>query len=226
MSLTRGHSCVRCQQRKVRCDQQKPCSNCVRARIECRIVPPQPTRKRKKKLHEQELIEQLQKKKEALMTKHGVSFKLVLEGDGADLDADLESTASPRDGKSSDEEYSRPTAHHAFDAMWFPFCVEGHPTNITHLHPSAIQVFQLWQVYIINVNPLLKISHVPTLQPQILEAGVFERSTPQSLEALMFCVYFIAVKSMPDEEVQKTFGAMKSIHTPGSIQRGFATGVD
>lgn len=73
MSLTRGHSCNVCQQRKVRCDQQKPCANCVRTQVECKVAPPQPARRRRKKLHERDLLERL-KKYETLMTQNGVAF--------------------------------------------------------------------------------------------------------------------------------------------------------
>lgn len=92
----------------------------------------------------------------------------------------------------------------------FPFMVGGRPSSITHLHPSAIQIFQIWQVYLDNVNPLLKISHVPTLQVQIVGAGADLAKTPKPLEALMFSIYLIAVKSMTDDEVQRTFGEVKS----------------
>lgn len=34
-----ARSCASCRQRRVRCDKQKPCSNCQRASIEC-IIPP------------------------------------------------------------------------------------------------------------------------------------------------------------------------------------------
>ncbi len=74
MKLTRGHSCVLCQQRKVRCDKNKPCANCVKANVECRVVPPQPPRRRKKKPHERELVERL-KKYESLLSQHGVTFE-------------------------------------------------------------------------------------------------------------------------------------------------------
>jgi Fungal Zn(2)-Cys(6) binuclear cluster domain len=33
--ITRGHSCLSCQQRKVKCDGQRPCSTCVKSRDEC-----------------------------------------------------------------------------------------------------------------------------------------------------------------------------------------------
>jgi hypothetical protein len=116
---------------------------------------------------------------------------------------------------STDEEQDQPTIHHAFDTMFsdfdtFPFMVGGAATPITHLHPSAIQIFQLWQVYLDNVNPLLKICHAPSLQAQIVEAGVNLAKIPKPLEALMFSMYLIAVKSMTNEEVQNTLGEPKS----------------
>lgn len=91
----------------------------------------------------------------------------------------------------------------------FPFGVGGSTTRITHLHPSAIQIFQLWQIYISNVNPLLKISHVPTLQPQIVGAIADLSKVSKSLEALMFTIYLIALKSLTEEEIQTTFDKSK-----------------
>jgi hypothetical protein len=96
MKLTRGHSCVLCQQRKVRCDKQKPCANCVKAQVECRVIPPQPPRRRKKKPHERDLIDRL-RKYESLLSQHGVSFEPIAHelkssdnpDDVADLEQDL-----------------------------------------------------------------------------------------------------------------------------------------
>lgn len=82
VKVTRGHSCVLCQQRKVRCDRAKPCSNCVRAKAECRVVPPQPPRRRaaaKKRqvlLGERELIERL-RRYEALLAEKGVEVDAI-----------------------------------------------------------------------------------------------------------------------------------------------------
>lgn len=117
---------------------------------------------------------------------------------------------------SSDEEYEGPTIHHAFDTMFgendgFPFVVGGGPSSITNSHPTAIQIFQLWQIYLNNVNPVLKISHVPTLQNQIIGAGANLAKTPKPLEALMFAIYFMAITSMKDDEVRTTFGEDRSI---------------
>ncbi|KAL3421643.1 C6 transcription factor [Phlyctema vagabunda] len=45
--ITRGHSCLTCQQRKVRCDGQKPCATCVKNKVECAAKPPSLPRRRK-----------------------------------------------------------------------------------------------------------------------------------------------------------------------------------
>lgn len=69
--ITRGHSCILCQQRKVRCDRQKPCSNCIKARAEC--VPSAPTlpRRKRRKLAETDIVGRL-KRAEQLLRSHGV----------------------------------------------------------------------------------------------------------------------------------------------------------
>ncbi|KAK3318303.1 fungal-specific transcription factor domain-containing protein [Apodospora peruviana] len=254
MKLTRGHSCVLCQQRKVRCDKQKPCANCVKANVECRVVPPQPPRRRKKKPHERDLIDRL-RKYENLLSQHGVNFEPIahelkhadngddvteLEQDLSGLKTSPSSAAdhvSPDQGHekqkwfpyykeyrttddtvpdSSDEDYEGPTLHHAFDTMFdnndgFPFIVGGSMASVTNVHPSAIQIFQLWQIYITNVNPLLKISHGATLQTQIISASANPTKIARPLEALMFAIYLSAVTSLTDDEVQSTFAEDKNI---------------
>jgi len=89
MKLTRGHSCVLCQQRKVRCDKLKPCANCKKAQVECRVVPPQPPRRRKKKPHERDLIERI-RRYEALLSQAGVNFDPIAH--------ELVASSKPSDG--------------------------------------------------------------------------------------------------------------------------------
>lgn len=93
----------------------------------------------------------------------------------------------------------------------FPFMVGGAPASVTSAHPSPIQMFQLWQVYISNVNPLLKITHTPTLQADIISASANPSKISRPLEALMFAIYFSAVTSLTEDEVQTMFGEDRSI---------------
>ncbi|GFP53496.1 aurofusarin cluster transcription factor aurR2 [Trichoderma asperellum] len=271
VKLTRGTSCVLCQQRKVRCDKNKPCSNCVKAGAECRVVPPQPPRRRKKRLQEKDLLERL-RKYEALLAQNGVKFDAIdpdyradgnagdevdeLENDFESLKTSAEASGNApnstgagsnftfmklfrqpgawfslhkefraseqmlKDSSDDDEDYAPNYAtnqsfiHAAFDKMFanqdgFPFIIGGSTAPVTHLHPPSIHILQLWQIYIDNINPLLKMTHVPSIQSKIIEATSRLHEAPKNLEALMFAIYVICINSLEDAEVQRTFGETK-----------------
>lgn len=72
--LNRGLSCVSCQQRKLRCDRNKPCANCVKAAVDCHVVAPRPPRRRKQIDDKEELLCRL-KEYEALLSQHGISYE-------------------------------------------------------------------------------------------------------------------------------------------------------
>ena len=115
---------------------------------------------------------------------------------------------------SSDDEVEGSTIHRAFDNFFsnadgFPFTVGGSSISVTRLHPNPIQIFQLWQLYIDNVNSLLKITHVPTVQPQILQAASALDKMPKNIEAFMFGVYVMAITSMDERHVQSMFSESK-----------------
>lgn len=70
----RGHSCILCQQRKVRCGRQKPrCSNCVKARAECIQSTPAVPRRRRRKLGELDVAARLRKYQHSLRV-NGIQF--------------------------------------------------------------------------------------------------------------------------------------------------------
>jgi hypothetical protein len=77
------------------------------------------------------------------------------------------------------------------------------------MHPSPVQIFQFWQIYLTSVNPLLKITHTPSLQGQLVEATSHLGDVPKALEALMFAVYLIAVSSLPEDEALRKFNEEK-----------------
>lgn len=72
--ITRGHSCVLCQQRKVKCDKQRPCSNCIKARAACVPSAPAVPRRKKRRLTEQDLAARL-RRYEHLLKKNGVKIE-------------------------------------------------------------------------------------------------------------------------------------------------------
>jgi hypothetical protein len=67
-------ACVLCQQRKVKCDRQTPCSNCVKAGgVQCVPAALAPRQRRRRFGHRQ-LTEQIHKY-ENLLKRHGIKFE-------------------------------------------------------------------------------------------------------------------------------------------------------
>ncbi|KAF2183439.1 hypothetical protein K469DRAFT_207762 [Zopfia rhizophila CBS 207.26] len=87
-------------------------------------------------------------------------------------------------------------------------------TGLRFLHPQPVQIFKLWQTYLDNVNPLVKVFHTPTVQQLILNASGNLDDVPKNLEALMFAIYCVSLSSLGDVECDAIMGEPKSVVTP------------
>lgn len=81
--------------------------------------------------------------------------------------------------------------------------------DLSTLHPDPVQIFRLWQVYLDNVNPLLKVTHTPSLQARIIEAASNLADLNPTLEALMFSIYCTAILSLIEQSCQTMFSSSK-----------------
>lgn len=77
------------------------------------------------------------------------------------------------------------------------------------LHPDAAQIFRLLQLFLENVNPLLKVVHAPTLQGRVIEAASDMVNVTPTLEALLFAIYLMATYSLDEQKCQTLLGASK-----------------
>jgi hypothetical protein len=77
------------------------------------------------------------------------------------------------------------------------------------LHPRPVEAFKLWQAYLDNVNPLIKLFHAPTVQQTISEANGNLDEMPRNVEALLLAIYCIAVESLSDGECTAVTGESK-----------------
>lgn len=85
----------------------------------------------------------------------------------------------------------------------------GIKESLSKLHPNPLHIFKLWQTFLENVNPLIKLLHTPTVQPQILEAMSDLPKASKELETLMFSIYCISLVSLQPGDVEKSFGESK-----------------
>lgn len=86
--------------------------------------------------------------------------------------------------------------------------------DLRSLHPSPIQGLRLWQTFLDNVNPLVKLVHAPTVQQALLEATEDLDDVPKPMESLMFAIYACAVVSMSNAECEKILGEPRSDALP------------
>ncbi|KAI1172574.1 hypothetical protein F4777DRAFT_508046 [Nemania sp. FL0916] len=95
-------------------------------------------------------------------------------------------------------------------------CIQGvpffwGPSTLDHesLRPLPSQVLYIWEIFVENVDPFIKILHVPTVGKIIKEAkGKFNLMT-RGMEALMFAICLAAVNSLHQDEVEENFGKDK-----------------
>jgi hypothetical protein len=81
--------------------------------------------------------------------------------------------------------------------------------DLRSLHPLPSQIPFLWQIYQENVDPVLKILHVPSMEQMMRERRACLAGISPSTEALMFSIYYAAVTSMDAEDVSRSLGTDK-----------------
>ncbi|KAL5589260.1 hypothetical protein FOVSG1_011127 [Fusarium oxysporum f. sp. vasinfectum] len=252
-------TCALCQQRKVRCDRQSPCSTCIKAKVEC-VTQTLPGRHRKRRFPERKLLERL-REYEALLRQNDIEFEPLhndtprglrqhqgeseSEGDSPkgtrfnspDAEPPLPdrypSIKPPKGGKTFwgaiTQEFRHPVSpvdspegdigqsvvQGAWDQVYgnddyLLFSTGMEPGRLVSLHPQPAWILWFWQIYLDNIDPVLKITHAPTLQRQISEASRNLSQTSPALHALMFSIYCAALFSITDDECHSIFGESKN----------------
>lgn len=115
---------------------------------------------------------------------------------------------SPSKTPSTQELDRTPSERHAF---LFRHNITSPDQNLREFHPLPSQVPYLLNVFSENVNIMIRIVHIPTINKMLrdLRDGSLPALTPPK-EALMFAIYYAAVTSMEDEDIVANFGASKS----------------
>ena len=249
--ITRGHSCLLCSQKKIKCTGQKPsCAACIKARVECVTKPSVPAQRRKAKfaVAKEDILSRLKRCEEQLRitaekdgdgdgsgsesTERGSDDIVVKHDDLSSPDprpfsklvvtdrsrrfinnrlwegllnelVDTKEILDELEAEDDKPDSSKHEANHQPD-----FLIFGQPSHysLRSSHPQPVQIFKLWQIFLENVHPMVKMFHAPTVQQIILEASGNLDQVSTSTEALMFAIYLAAVVSLSEEECKATMG--------------------
>ncbi|KAH8653930.1 putative C6 transcription factor [Tricladium varicosporioides] len=248
-------ACIRCQQKKVKCDRRFPCANCTTLHEKCIPATLTPRGPRRPRFPERELLDRVRKYEE-LLRRNNIAFEpLHKDSDGK------HASSHTQNYNVSDEQPkamalscpTHPTTHkleRSYEAKDFwealnsgshevgndsdssqgevremvtkkgwvqlfgdnDHLLFGSPNinvDLSTLHPEPVQIFRLWQIYLDNVNPLLKVTHTPSLQGRIIEAASNVKIINPTLEALMFSIYCMAILSLNVDDCQVIFGSSR-----------------
>ena len=75
----------------------------------------------------------------------------------------------------------------------FAYILGWSPPFIASSHPERESIYQSWQTFIDNINPLSKLVHIPSLQPAMEKPITNIERIPKGFEALMFAIYSMPV---------------------------------
>ncbi|KAF7544306.1 hypothetical protein G7Z17_g10061 [Cylindrodendrum hubeiense] len=251
-------ACVLCQHRKIKCDRNTPCSNCLKANVTCTPSIPAPARKRRRP--NQDLQERLARCEELLKQ----------YADGSVPSPTVQSAQIPsreRDGSQSDVSVTTPTGSESQPPKWKPpgkmvkddggvrfmdsylwasiheelqamreivdtddpeecsvlgsdelspdpnvdLLLPGDASSrsIEDLQPDPVHIFRLWQLFLDRVNPLMKVIHVPSVQPYVMDATTNMDSIPVNYQALLFSVFTMAAVSLTEKECKQMLGCTR-----------------
>ncbi len=62
----------------------------------------------------------------------------------------------------------------------------------------------LWQIYVENIDPFMKVLHMPTMTKTIREMRGSYHSLGSSMQALVLVISLAAIMSLEDEEVSSS----------------------
>ena len=113
---------------------------------------------------------------------------------------------SHEDSEDSDDEATPESTEHAKnhpqdDHHCFIMGYRSSDVDLRPLHPLPSQIPFMWQVFQENVDPILKVLHVPTMSKLIRELRNNLDSLTPSTEALMFAIYYASITSLDEDQV-------------------------
>ncbi|CAK4031910.1 transcriptional regulatory [Lecanosticta acicola] len=112
------------------------------------------------------------------------------------------SATGSRSGRAGNEDAERPDGNSNRRSFVFG---DGHSraqSGAEDIQFPATHIIFLWQTYLANVDPVMKITHAPTVQ-HILLGQIGKPSIPANDRALVYAIYFISVVSLTDDKCRE-----------------------
>ncbi|KAI9821152.1 MAG: hypothetical protein M1827_003886 [Pycnora praestabilis] len=133
------------------------------------------------------------------------SFWAKLNDEVEDIRGVLNEPSDDEDDHESPESISATSG----DQQGFIFGFSSQIATLHALHPPSSQIYVYWQLYLENVDPLVKLLHAPSMEKVILQAKDNPESISRGTEALLYSIYYAVVTSLDLAECSMIMGEDK-----------------
>jgi hypothetical protein len=115
--------------------------------------------------------------------------------------------------ESEDEDHHHSPEHspewEATNHRGFIFGFSSLSVNMALLRPSPSQIFIVWEIFMENIDPVVKVLHCPSVRNLIMKAAVNMDTISRPAEALFFSICFGSIVSMNEDQCQSLLGETK-----------------
>lgn len=132
------------------------------------------------------------------------SFWANLSNEVEDLRGILNQASDEEDEDPLDSNFTLDNNHQG----WV-FGFSSQNVDLLTLHPLPNQIALYWETYKDRVDPLVKVLHIPTIEPTVLSAASHLSNLSKGFEALLFTIYYCATTSLSAEDCLLKFGEEK-----------------
>ncbi|KAL4938441.1 fungal-specific transcription factor domain-containing protein [Aspergillus oleicola] len=219
-----GRSCLECRRRKIKCDRSHPCSYCIKVRVNCRYPPD-------RRAHEDNTMERFT----SLESKLKAFEKRLSEMEGPSDQVPPASAAlvaaapESRPQNKGWIENMQSTAQNpatasnttSVGARAASLLLPQPATDLNLLRPSPVMIALLWQKYLENVDPIVKIFHTPSMQRLVMTAVRARYGLDLPSDCLLFAIYYATVASMSPSACRAEFQAER-----GLLLKQYRTGLE
>lgn len=82
----------------------------------------------------------------------------------------------------------------------------AHAPSLLDLHPTYDVAMKLWKQYLKNIDPIVKIVHVPTTLEMLQRSSANPSTMSKVNECLLFSIYHFAMSASSEKECEALFG--------------------
>ncbi|KAK3116337.1 hypothetical protein LTR53_003414 [Teratosphaeriaceae sp. CCFEE 6253] len=107
----------------------------------------------------------------------------------ANLSNEVEDLKGILNQSSDEEDDPEPSANQVISSyQGYVFGFSSQNVDMLALHPLPVQTAAYWDVFTDRVDPLVKVLHIPTIEPTVLSAASHLPDLTRGFEALLFAI--------------------------------------